>query len=510
MTRAMAAIPTADRAPLAYVSRATMRRPMQMRAVWTLDGDTAIASAGITLACIAVMHATGMVHWALVPIGVCGILQAPLLVKWLRGAVDPFDPRSLVALLMFHNTFVAPLLHLSWDWYTSTVVVPPDPWLWFGRMALINALSLLCMEASYRVARSSRARPHVYGLSRRRLAFGLVAATVIALAAQGYVLMLFGGLSGIVTAFEAGGRDLDGTGWLQMLAWPLFVVMLLTWISRQRRRSVGQATILVVLACFAFGHFLWTGLVGSRSSTLAGLLLATAYCHTFVRKLTVRTLLALGMAALLFAFVYGFYKAAGRAGISDALSGDGNLSSLQRQTGRDLPVLLLADLARADIQMEVLQTMYDANTDYRLKLGSTYLSAAVFIPRTIWPTRPYGTQEAYAELTRGGVAVGPGERPGSRVFGMTGETMLNFGWLGVPIAHALFGLLLGFVSRTLYSLKDGDGRLLLVPIATLLIVTIYPSDLVNVVYTFFRDGLVLTACALGCITRPSGPRAVRR
>jgi hypothetical protein len=475
--------------------------------VWALDVDTAVATGIVALACAAVVYTTGVLHWALIPIAACGILQGPLVVKWLRGAVDPFDPRCLIALLIFHNTFVAPLLHLSWDWYSSTVIVPLDPWLWFGQLALLNAVSLLCMEAAYRFARSSGEVRVSYGLSRPRLMFGLAAAALIAVAAQSYVLMLFGGLGGVIAAYEAGGQDLNGTGWVQMLAWPLFLVLLLAWINRQHRpKSVGQLTIVVVLACFAVGHFLWTGLVGSRSSTLAGLLLATSYCHVFVRKLTVRMLLALGMAALLFAFVYGFYKAGGRAGISDALSGNGNLAYAQRQTGRDLPVLLLADLARADIQMEVLQTMYEANQDYRLKFGSTYVGAAVFIPRTIWPTRPYGTQEAYAELTHGSVSVGEGEKPGSRIFGLTGETMLNFGWLGVPVAHALFGLLIGFFSRTVSSLKPNDGRLLLVPLVTLLIVTIYSSDLVNVVYTSFRDGLVLTTCALCCITLPSAPR----
>ena len=84
---------------------------------------------------------------------------------------------------------------------------------------------------------------------------------------------------------------------------------------------------------------------------------------------------------------------------------NGRLIGVQQQTGRNFGWLLLGDLARADIQMEILSTLYEGNPDYQLKLGSAYLGAAVFIPRSIWPTRPRGPQEAYSELQNGSIAV---------------------------------------------------------------------------------------------------------
>jgi hypothetical protein len=209
-----------------------------------------------------------------------------------------------------------------------------------------------------------------------------------------------------------------------------------------------------------------------------------------------------------FSFAYNFYKGAGRSGIADALSGTSGFIGVQQQTGRNFGWLLLGDLARADIQMEILSTMYEGNPDYELKLGSAYLGAAVFIPRSIWPTRPRGPQEAYSELQNGSIAVREGEVPNSRVFGLPGETLLNFGWLGVPFAYALFGLLLGTFRTAVARLQPGDGRLLLVPPALWLLLNLYILDLSEVVHMFFQDAAMLMACAGYALWRRQ-PGAVR-
>src|SRR6185436_19822221 len=179
------------------------------------------------------------------------------------------------------------------------------------------------------------------------------------------------------------------------------------------------------------------------------------------RRFSTRSVMIGCSAAFVFCFVYSFYKGAGRDGLSTALSGRGGLVQAQQQTGRDVGWLLLGDLARADVQMEVLWTMYDANPEYRPKLGATYVGAAIFIPRLIWPTRPRGPQEAYAEIRDGTIGARDGDVPNSRVFGLTGETLLNFGWMGVPLVHALFGALIGLVRRNIDALQPGDARFLL-------------------------------------------------
>ncbi|HEY2389518.1 MAG TPA: hypothetical protein VGK30_21390 [Candidatus Binatia bacterium] len=488
-----------------HTARAAARIPAA-----PFTADTAIGCAVAVGFCVYLARMTGASHWALVVLGICGAIEAPTLVRWLRGKTDAFDPKSIVTLLVFHNTFVAPALHLLWDWYTPMVRVPQDPWEWFGRLALINVGALVCFEAAYRrtVARPAPLRP-VLRIRSSRLALALALGAVVALAAQVKLLQHFGGPAGLIEAYEARSDQFEGMGLFLVLAWPFPLIALLEGLIGLARFHVKPRGWMIglLLACFAVLHLAWAGLHGSRLSMLGGMFLAAGFCHFLVRRFRIRTVVIGVVAALLFSFVYSFYKGAGREGLSSALSGTGGLAQAEQRTGRDFGWLLLGDLARADIQMEELWTMYDANPEYELKLGGTYVGAALFIPRSIWPTRPRGAQEAYAELQDGRIAVRDGDVPNSRVFGLTGETLLNFGWAGVPIAYAVFGILIGTVRRFIDSLRPGDARHLFVPLAVLLITALYLLDLSQVVFMLLQDCALLGTCTLVALWRPAPARA---
>lgn len=475
-------------------------------------GLDAFVGIGIVVAaCLRLAAAHGSLHWAILPLGVSGALLAPTLVRWLRGGSDAFDPKAIVSLFIFHNVFVAPSLHLAWDWYTPMVRVPDDAWDWFGRLALVNMAAIACLEVAYRSITRSTTRAASRPLVRvrpERLAAVLGCAGLLAMAAQVQLLLHFGGPSGLIDAYEIRSEQFSGVGMLLMLAWPFPLIALiqtLIALSKRRGRRPNARLVVGLLAAFAILHLGWAGLHGSRLSMLGGMFLAAGLCHFTLRRFSSRAVMIGMSAAFVFCFVYSFYKGAGREGLSTALSGRGGLAQAQQQTGRDVGWLLLGDLARADVQMEVLWTMYDANPEYRPKLGATYVGAAIFIPRLIWPTRPRGPQEAYAELRDGMIGARDGEVPNSRVFGLTGETLLNFGWAGVPVVHALFGIVIGFLRRFIDSLQPGDARFLVVPFATLLVTAVYLLDLTQVVFMFLQDCALLGLCAAVALWRPAHP-----
>lgn len=473
-------------------------RTVATRRSFAFTLDTAIGWVVVVAVCARLAAATGELHWGLVPLAICGGLEAPTLVRWLRGRVDAFDPKAVVTLFVFHNTFVAPILHLAWNWYTPLVRVPDDTWEWFGRLAAVNAAALAALELAYAwtmAGPAPRLRP-MRRVRTGRLAFTLALGGLVAVVAQVQLLRHFGGASGLIDAYEARGTEFSGMGSFLMLAWPFPLIALLeTLLVVSRRRTRPSASLIaLLLAAFAVVHLAWAGLHGSRLSMLGGMFLAAGLCHFLVRRFSTRAVMIGVTAAFAFCFLYNFYKGGGRDGISAALSGSEGLARAQQQTGRDVGWLLLGDLARADVQMETLWTMYEANPDYRPKLGATYVGAAIFIPRSVWPTRPRGPQEAYAELRDGRVGTREGDVPNSRVFGLGGETLLNFGWMGVPIAHALFGMLIAYVRRGIDSLRPGDARFLFVPFAILLVTALYLLDLSQVVFMFLQDCALLGAC----------------
>ena len=128
-----------------------MRSPRAALRPSFLTLDTAIAWAIVVATCVCLAYSAGAIHWALVPLGICGALEAPTLVRWLRGRSDAFDLKAVVTLLVFHNTFVAPVLHLRWDWYTPLIRVPQDPWEWFGRLALAHSFDQRAIKIGARL-----------------------------------------------------------------------------------------------------------------------------------------------------------------------------------------------------------------------------------------------------------------------------------------------------------------------------------------------------------------------
>ena len=56
-------------------------------------------------------------HWFLIPLVFCGTLTSMDALEWLRGRLDLMDPIGLMGVVGFHFFFLAPLLHVAWDYW---------------------------------------------------------------------------------------------------------------------------------------------------------------------------------------------------------------------------------------------------------------------------------------------------------------------------------------------------------------------------------------------------------
>ena len=78
----------------------------------------------------------------------------------------------------------------------------------------------------------------------------------------------------------------------------------------------------------------------------------------------------------------------------------------------------------------------------------------------------------------------------SHVYGIAGETMLNFGPFPVPLAYMLFGVIVGRLRRFLWRLQPDDTRLLLFPLLVLSCFSILNSDSDNLLFNFIKNGFM--------------------
>jgi len=448
---------------------------------------------------LALLSSNEFLHWFVLPVWACGVLIGTDVVDWIRQRTRTFDPIGIIGLLGFHFFFLAPLLHVHWDYWVR-YVKPPTEWRpWLGWMAILNLAGLLI----YRYVRTKLNPVKIqtsWRLDRNRFPMFLFGALLFTLLLQAWVYVQYGGISGYVSAYEARFefRNFDNMGWIFTFSesFPILLAIGYAYYVKTKGRLNSWFAISLFLLLFFITRLLFGGLRGSRSNTIWALFWAVGIIHLWVRPLSRKMIVSLGVPLLLvLMFMGGLYKSVG-SGVVDALGSASQINQVVAETGRDLETVLLADLGRSDIQAMVLSRLIDQSTDYELALGRTYIgTASKLVPESMWPDRPPSKVKEGTDILYGRGTYASGVRT-SRVYGLAGETILNFGpWL-VPIAFAFLGLVVSAVRAMVYQLSDDDSRLLLLPLAINLGFLILVSDSDNILFFIIKNGFLPTIFVL--------------
>jgi hypothetical protein len=450
--------------------------------------------------CAFLVASAATAHWFVVPVWLCGVLIGRDAVDWFRNRLSLFDPAGIVGLIGVHFFFLAPLLHVAWDSWMLYVEPPPDWRPWLGGMAVVNAAGLLLYRAAREKGR--RRQPGAAGtvgreLDTRKLLFVAGCGMAVSGGLQVWVYATHGGVLGYVDAFtESVGLPeaqtaFAGMGWIFTVSESFPILAMLAFAAVARRMRIGRtwAVILVVLIGYFALKLLFGGLRGNRSNTIWGLFWAVGIIHLWVRPLSKRLIIA-GLCVLVaFMYLYGFYKGLGRDLVT--VYEAGALGDVGQKLDRTFEGLVLGDLGRADVQAFLLYRLSRPDRDYSYAWGRTYLgTAALLIPRQIWPERPPTKVLEGTEAQTGVGSYDPETWGSSKVYGLAGETMLNFGPLTVVVAYMLFGAVVGRLQRFHSRLRPGDARLLAYPFVLNLCFTVLLNDSDVLLFMLIKDGLV--------------------
>jgi len=469
-------------------------------------GDYLIACSAVALVEIALMlWRPTTVHWFLLPLGACGLLAGVDAVRYLRGKLDLFDPRTVIACLAFYGFFVAPILHVAWDRFGAgyDLILPNDWRPWLGAMAALNAAGLL----GYRVAQRAmfrRTQPssNRWDFASSRFYPVFAAALTLSIAGATTYLWQMGGILGEIEAFEGDKSAYVGKGWLLTLAWPLAVLsfIILTFGLRSRKENFSRWTVAIILLSLAgVSHFFLMGWYGSRSATVWALFWMAGIVHYWFRQLSARMTVAGIMLLIAFMYFYGFYKEQDRLAAEVLRTPAAWLDP--RGYSRDLKGLLLEDLARADSNAFVLHTLVKDPEAYNYRWGLTYLGASmILIPHNIWPDRPDFKIDAGTEALLGKAT----SLTSYRVYGLSGEALLNFGPAGVVPMFVLYGSVLGWYRRKMTGWQLTDARMILAPLFTMWFANALVSDSDNLVFAIVTQGaLAIVAITASSVRYPA-------
>lgn len=438
-------------------------------------------------------------HWFIFPLLASLLLIGSDAIDWFRGRVDVFDPIGIIGLMGLHFFFMAPLLHVHWDHWLLYVEYPDD-WLhWLGVMATLNFFGLLV----YRFTRNLFLRPEqppvnslAWTIDKKRFYPVITVALIITGLLQMMVYAQFGGITGYIDASIGGTHgqsEMRGLGWVFMISesFPILAMFAFAVYLRDKEHPNIWLIIVLGLVVFFFLRLLFGGLRGSRSTTIWALFWAVGVIHFWVRPIP-KKLIFLGIGFLIvFMYFYGFFKSAGLDGV-EALYDPAARSQLEEETNRTVEVTLLGDLGRSDVQAFVLYRIVRPDSDYEWAWGRTYVgSISLLIPRSVWHSfgleRPPLKVQDGTEALRGEGTYVPVENEASKVYGLAGETMLNFGPLLVPLSFIVLGVAVGATRSFLGSLAPFDTRLLLYPFLVNVCFMFLASDSDNMIFNIIKN-----------------------
>src|SRR5437879_3677867 len=224
-------------------------------------------------------------HWFVIPIVVCGVLIGRDAVEWARGRFGLYDPVGLLGVLGFHHFFLAPLLHVYWDYWMSGVRGPFDWRDWLGYMAILNVAGLV----AYRVCRETfkpRAGPRMKFWKLDTTKFRILLPVCIggSAAVQIWVIYHLGGIAGYVQSRLEDPGQLVGMGWILMIAESAPILTAFFLVIRFQQRKVSWSLIARALCGLFIVQMVFGGLRGSRSETVLLLFWAVGCIHLTVRS----------------------------------------------------------------------------------------------------------------------------------------------------------------------------------------------------------------------------------
>ncbi|MGB7438855.1 MAG: hypothetical protein WBR26_10560 [Candidatus Acidiferrum sp.] len=402
------------------------------------------------------------------------------------------DPLLLVSVLGYHNTYLAPMLQVYWDYRIIALPIQPEDFRpWLGVAGCINLVGLtIFIYVFSRVVNVSADTnfQKIWIIHRSRMVlFGLLV-ILASVAMQLYVYSDFGGISGYVDKYLYDREAWSNKGALLVIAEsaPLMAVLILGCLRQKRMRQgpVRRTPWLLLGVCgavFLALEVVFGGLRGSRSNIVVNCFFAAGIVHQVFRPLSKRVLIFLGIATIVFSYYYVFFKDFGYEGIGAAVTLQGR-ESLLNLSGRSIENVLIADYSRSDVEAFIVQEL-GSGQDVELARGQTYLGTlSLLVPRVLWPERPPTKLKWTTELENGPGTYGIGAYRSSRMYGQLGEAMLNFGYLGIPISFALMGLVLGKLSNLSRRLWTTDARRMLLPGMVIASVCMVIQDSDNVLY----------------------------
>jgi hypothetical protein len=366
---------------------------------------------------------------------------------------DPLSPLVVIPVAFIILYVFRPLYILGSDsWGPTTVAeargVTPSVVATMAHASRLVCLAMVMFVVGYLLQRAKRPlRREQWRQVRERVrrsigpmsfkgetaAALLVVTLVLAVYAYGSLIAEAGGISAYISELSVRSGFFFGRSYLTTVALPLKVVVLsilAVLLLRGRLKPRLRVVAVVLLLIVVTGDFL----TGGRAAMLTGTLLpAVLLVHYLRRPLRLAAVLGLVLVGLLMFIVV---RVVTRDAVYQGAEGKGTVALIQDAV-LNVPKTTVG--GQDAIPYDSLMVLVEADArGAPLQWGSTYLPIFTYpIPRAVWPGKPLGGGNVW--FTQKYFPTFYGTEKIETSISLIGESLVNFGIVGVALVMLAFG-----------------------------------------------------------------------
>lgn len=425
----------------------------------------------------------------------CFILLENLISKSILYGSNVFLPLPITCFILFFSLIFAPIISLGEETYLFLAPRNIDWEKWLFILSLLYTIGILFF---YLVANSTlRCNINKINffkdeiINKKNLIIASFIFLGISFIAQVLIFLKFGGVMGYLNSWTEDREGFAGLGIWYMMAEPfpiILLIFLILLIGKERILINKYKWIISLFIIFFISKLIFGGFRGSRSNTIWGLFWFAGIVHIYLFPLK-KIHYIFGIVFLVFFMsVYSIYKTYG----VNAFSGDYSIEDTNRYNNNPIVEMYLGDFSRATVNGFQIAQIEDIGK-YEYKFGQTYAyTFTMLLPFTKNLYNGYNKNSAGYELMTG-YEINPKveDYHNSRVFGLYGEGILNFGPLFSTFLFGLFGYIVAKLDNISRNFLYEKIYIFIIPFLGNVSFVILMADSDNVVFFIFKNGLLV-------------------
>lgn len=351
-------------------------------------------------------------------------------------------------IFMWVYFILAPLVNILTNEYVDEKLFLDKPIIEITNLNFVNAILLLLATLSARFVTNKNARTRDSKIIPNGV-FLFLSVLVLTSLFYGFFLIYYNAnlISG---AAEFNSSNVPLYHYMFIESGPLAFCWLTTLMFLKRKRLPTKFQMGLILIIQVMLILVLSSSRGSRVAIISQLLFCAQIYSYYLIKFRFKHYVMAAVFLSVLIPTYAHYKYGGIESLNDFFSGKGSSEVVQKYN--DPYLFIVGDLGRADIQAPII-SRYIAGTFTPNYKGETYLAAAsLLLPQAMRPDwlRTKVQIGAEVQFEQGGlmaeyrgVRMLDGQIYSSRIYGLLGESLINFGWIGPPLVFLLFG----YISR---------------------------------------------------------------